>query len=285
MRGNRFWIYICLFALPALLVACRDEAPSAKREILASVGDTHLYKDEFDIIYAKQSHIEDSAAFAQSYIERWIVDMIFYEKAKGNVVSTDEIDRMVESYRKSLIENVYQERLITQQMLPDISDAEVIRFYEQEHSLFELTEPYIKGFYVCLPTKAKKLRSVRNWCIRQDEDDLEELEKLCSENEYDNQFFIEEWMPFADLAHKLPLTEQQLMDRLTRKNIIEFTEGKLTYFVCADSILRKNDTKPIEMVADEIKELLINSKKANFIKTVKRSLYDEAVKSGQAVLY
>lgn len=285
MRGNRFWIYICLFALPALLVACRDEAPSAKREILASVGDSYLYKDEFDIIYAKQSHIEDSAEFTRNYIERWVVDMLFYEKAKENVVSTDEIDRMVESYRKSLIENVYQDRLITQQLLPDISEAEIVRFYEQEHSLFELAEPYIKGFYVCLPTKAKKLRNVRNWCIRQGEDDLEELEKLCSENEYDNQFFIEEWMPFADLAHKLPLTEQQLMDRLTRKNIIEFTEGKLTYFVCADSILRKNDTKPIEMVADEIKELLVNSKKANFIKNVKRSLYDEAVKSGQAVLY
>ena len=96
---------------------------------------------------------------------------------------------------------------------------------------------------------------------------------------------MEEWMPFADLAHKTPLTEQQLMDRLLKKNVIEFTEGKSTYFVCADSILRRNDTKPIEMVAEEIKELLLNSKKAKFIKQVKRSLYEEGLKSGRVILY
>ena len=96
---------------------------------------------------------------------------------------------------------------------------------------------------------------------------------------------MEEWMPFADLAHKTPLTEQQLMERLLRKSVIEFTEERCTYFICADSILKRNDAKPIEMVSDEIKELLLNSKKAKFIKQVKRSLYEEALKSGRVILY
>ena len=49
--------------------------------------------------------------------------------------------------------------------------------------------------------------------------------------------------------------------------------------------MKRNDTKPIEMVSDEIKELLLNSKKAKFIKQVKRSLYEEALKSGRVILY
>ena len=96
---------------------------------------------------------------------------------------------------------------------------------------------------------------------------------------------MEEWLPFCDLVHKTPLTEQQLMDRLLKKSTIEFKEGDFTYFVSADSILRKGDTKPIEMVANEIRELLINSKKANFIKQVKRSLYEEALQNGQVVIH
>ena len=96
---------------------------------------------------------------------------------------------------------------------------------------------------------------------------------------------MEEWIPFGDLAHKLPLTDQQLMDRLSKKSTIEFKEGQFIYFVCADSILKRNDIKPIEMVSNEIKELLINSKKANFIKTVKRSLYEDALKEGRVILY
>ena len=284
MFGKGFWKYICLSALPALLFACREEVSYAERASLASVGDVHLYKDEADIMFAQQ-HRADSVAFMQSYIERWAIDMLFYEKAKENVVATDEIDKMVESYRKSLIENVYQDRLITQQLLPGITDAEVLDFYEQQQSLFELDEPYIKGFYVQIPSKAKRVRDVRNRCLRKGQEDLEELEKICTENGYEYQFFTEEWMPFADLVHKVPLTKQQLMDRLLNKNTIEFKEGKFTYFVCADSILQKSDTKPLEMVSDEIKELLMNSKKANFIKTVKRSLYEEALQNGKLIIH
>lgn len=290
MHGNRLLKYMCLLALPALLYACREEVSyvdraAVTRDALATIGDTHLYKDEVDIVYAQQGRGIDSASFVQDYVQRWAVDVLFHEKAKENVASTAEIDRMVEKYRESLIQNLYQDRLITQQLVPTITAEEVREFYEKEQSLFELTEPYVKGFYVKLPYKNSKIRDVRNRCLRRGQDDLEELEKLCSENGYECQFFMEEWLPFVDLAHRTPLTEQQLMDRLLRKDVIEFTEGKFTYFVCADSILKRNDIKPIEMVSDEIKELLINSKKARFIKQMKRSLYEEALKSGRVILY
>ena len=285
MPGKKYWKHICLLALPALLFACREEVSYVERTSIASVGNIHLYKDEVDIIYAQQGRGADSTAFMQNYIERWAIDVLFYEKAKENVALTDEIDKMVENYRTSLIQNLYQDRLITQQLIPSISDTQVQMFYEKERDLFELTEPYVKGFYVQLPAKASKVRDVRKWCLRKGQDDLEELEKLCSENDYDYRFFMEEWIPFGDLAHKLPLTDQQLMDRLSKKSTIEFKEGQYTYFVCADSILKRNDIKPIEMVSNEIKELLLNSQKANFIKKVKRSLYEDALKNGQVILY
>ncbi len=285
MLANRIFKYICLSALPAMLLACREEVSYVERAAVASIGDVHLYKDEADMAYAQQGRGMDSAAFMQNYVEQWAIDVLFHDKAKENVVSTDEIDRMVENYRRTLIQNLYQDRLITQQLLPGISAAEVQAFYEKEQALFELTEPYVKGFYVQLPSKASRTRDVRNWCLRKGQDDLEKLEKLCSENDYVYQFFMEEWIPFGDLAHKLPLTDQQLMDRLSKKSTIEFKEGQFVYFVCADSILKRNDIKPIEMVSNEIKELLINSKKANFIKTVKRSLYEDALKEGRVILY
>lgn len=285
MPGKISWKNICLLALPALLFACREEVSYVERPAVACVGDVCLYKDEADIIYAQQGSGVDSATFMQNYVERWAIDVLFYQKATENVVSTDEIDRMVESYRKSLIQNLYQDRLITQQLIPTISDAEVLEFYNRERALFGLDEPYVKGFYVKMPVRAPKTRDVRNWCIRKGPDDLEELEKLCSENEYEYMFFMEEWMPFDDLVHKMPLTEQQLMDRLLKNGTIEFKDGNSNYFVCADSILKRNDTKPIEMVSNEIKELLLNSKKANFIKQVKRYLYEDALSSGRVILY
>jgi len=285
MPDKRFWKFICIITLPALLFACREEVSYVERPTIASVGDTHLYKDEADMAYARLGHGVDSVAFMQNYVEQWAIDLLFLQKAKENVVSTQEIDRMVENYRINLIQNLYQDRLITQQLLPGITETEVQEFYEKEAALFELDEPYIKGFYVKMPLKSSKIRNVRNWCLRKGQDDLEELEKFCSENGYEYQFFIEEWMPFADLVRRTPLTGQQLMTRLQKNSTIEFNDDGNVYFVSADSILKENDTKPIEMVAGEIKELLLNSKKAKFIKTVKRSLYEDALNTGRVILY
>ena len=285
MPDKRFWKFICIITLPALLFACREEVSYVERPTIASVGDTHLYKDEADMAYARLGHGVDSVAFMQNYVEQWAIDLLFLQKAKENVVSTQEIDRMVENYRINLIQNLYQDRLITQQLLPGITETEVLEFYEKEAALFELDEPFIKGFYVKMPLKSSKIRNVRNWCLRKGQDDLEELEKFCSENGYEYQFFIEEWMPFADLVRRTPLTGQQLMTRLQKNSTIEFNDDGNVYFVSADSILKESDTKPIEMVAGEIKELLLNSKKAKFIKTVKRSLYEEALNTGRVILY
>ena len=173
MPGKKYWKHICLLALPALLFACREEVSYVERTSIASVGNIHLYKDEVDIIYAQQGRGADSTAFMQNYIERWAIDVLFYEKAKENVALTDEIDKMVENYRTSLIQNLYQDRLITQQLIPSISDTQVQMFYEKERDLFELTEPYVKGFYVQLPAKASTVRVVRKWCLRKGQDDLE----------------------------------------------------------------------------------------------------------------
>ena len=128
MPDKRFWKFICIITLPALLFACREEVSYVERPTIASVGDTHLYKDEADMAYARLGHGVDSVAFMQNYVEQWAIDLLFLQKAKENVVSTQEIDRMVENYRINLIQNLYQDRLITQQLLPGITETEVQEF-------------------------------------------------------------------------------------------------------------------------------------------------------------
>ena len=285
MSKYKFLKHICLFALPVLLFACRDEVAYVGDSALASIGDKHLYRDEVALAYARQGHLTDSAEFVRNYIERWAGETLFYEKAKENVPSTAEIDRMVENYRMGLLLKAYQDGLITQQLAPAITDKDVKAFYEKEKGLFELEESYIKGFYIKLPKDAPYVSSVRNRCIRKKPEDLDHLEKLCVEKGYAHQFFIDEWVLFNELVRRTPLTAQQLMTRLQKNKTIEFCDKGYTYFISAFSIMRKGGQKPLEMVSDEVRELLLNSRKAEFIKTVKRSMYEKALEEGRVVLH
>lgn len=276
-------VYRCLlfFLFALLVVACKKEDIHNGRVPLVSVDGAYLYKDEVELLYAAQGYGVDSATFFNDYIERWATEALYYNKAADNVASTAEIERMVESYRRSLILSVYQDGLITQHLVPDITQNEIRAFYEQNSSMFELEESLMKGLLLKLPLKSPKMNDVRKWCTRRAPEDLESLEKYSIANASYYECFLDDWTAVGNVVAHTPLTTYQLRERLSHKSIIEFSDNGYVYFVGADTILPKGGVKPLEMVTAEIMELLVNSKKANFIKEKKRALYLEAQEKGE----
>ena len=268
-----------------LFAGCQEVDPHMGRTPLASVDETFLYKDEIDLMYAAYGQNTDSTKFYDDYIEQWATEMLFYEKATENIPATNDIDKLIEGYRRSLVLSLYQEGLISQHLIHNISEKDVLEFYERNEGLFEIEEPLVRGILLKVPEKSPRMNKLRTWCINRRSDDLDELEKYSLANDvvYDN--FMEEWWTFPLLVKKTPLTEYQLGERLLRNRTIEFKEKGFVYFIGVDTIIRQGGRKPLELVENEIRELLVNSRKANFIKEKKRDLYYEAQAEGKVWLY
>ncbi len=285
MIENRFLRFFTVLTVMLFLVSCHNEAPQDNRVLLAEVGTSKLYKDEVDLMLAANDYGSDSAQFVDDYIEHWAMEELYQHLAARNVASTAEIDKMVEGYRKSLILNLYQESLVNQHLKSSVADADIKEFYELNKVLFDSDENMMKGILLVLPTKAPSLNKVRKWCIDMTPEAMESLEAYSAENAVQYDYFMDDWRSFEDLVKRLPLTEGQLLDRLSKKSTIEFKEDGQLYFVCADTIIRQGDTMPIELVSAEINELLVNSRKAEFIKTKKVELYNDAKLNGDVKFY
>ena len=255
------------------------------RTVVACIGETFLYKDEIDIMYAINGRGIDSVKFVDDYIERWAVERLFYNKAAENVASTVDIESMVEKYRTGLILSIYQDGLVNQQLVSDISMDDVEAFYKENEAMFELEEPMFRGLLLKVSDKSPNISRVRAWCMRHSSEDLDHIEKYSLANEALYNGFLEEWRTVSDIARQTPLSEYQLNERLKRKETIEFKHGGYTYFVSADSLIQQGDRKPLEMVVSEVKELLVNSRRAGFIKEKKRSLYNEALATGEIIIF
>lgn len=281
----RKYSLFCISVVCLLLLACKGEDIHKGRTAVACIGDTYLYKDEVELMYAISGRGTDSLRFANDYIERWAVEHLFYNKAAENVVSTMDIESMVEKYRRGLILSIYQDGLVSQQLVPDIGLDDVRKFYEANETMFELEEPMFKGLLLKVSDKSPNIGRVRSWCMRRTSEDLERIEKYSLANSAFYNSFIEEWRAVSDVASQTPLTEFQLNERLKKRETIEFKHSGYTYFVSADSLIQKGDRKPIEMVEAEITELLVNSRRAGFIKEMKKALYNEALKTGEVIMY
>ena len=267
------------------LVACQQADPHKGRLPLVGIDEVYLYKDEVDLMYAVNGNGEDSVSFVNAYIEKWIVETLFYNKALENVASDEEIERRIELYRRNLILNDYQEKLVVQQLEPSLSDEEILEFYNNNTEMFDAEESLIKGYFLKVPARSPRINELRKWCIGKTEEDFEKIEKYCLSKDAVFECYFEEWYPLAGVAVKTPLTESQLKERLLRKSTIEFNDDSHVYFVSSDTMILEGDCKPIEIVSAEIKELLLNSKMANFIKEKKNTLYNEALQNNSVKIY
>lgn len=274
-----------LFVCTMFFVSCEEEVVHHGKTPLVSVGKQFLYKEDIQRFYNANPPETDSVAYVDEYINRWIEEAVFYNVATRNVPSSKEIEKLVESYKRSLVLSIYQEGLVEQHLKPEITPEDVQAFYESNRAMFEVEEPVVKGLFIRVPVNDPKLNSLRKWCNVRTEENLEKLDKYSFTNNVVYDYFVDSWKPLSEIAARTPITETDLLQRLVRKSEIEFKDEKFVYMVSVDSIVNRGETKPQELVEAEIRELLVNTLKAEFIKEQKRILHDEAAQKGAIKFY
>ncbi len=284
MNVTKTLIIIALCPL-FVLSSCKEEILHKGKTPLVSVGKEFLYKEDVQRFYAANHPAGDSAQFVGEYIEHWIEEALFYSVAQRNIPSTGDVEKLVESYKRSLVLNLYQEGLVEQHLRPEVQPEKIEAFYNENASMFELEEPILKGLFLKVPVGAQKLNNLRKWYKSRDIEDLEKLDKYSLANDVVYDHFTDSWERLSAIASKTTITEGDLLYRLLHNSHIEFKDKEYIYFVSADSVINKGALKPIELVESEIRSLLINTMKANFIKGKKQDIYNEAQKVGAIKYY
>ena len=279
-KGALNTVFQVLLAM-LLLSACGDSVNHGGKTPYIGVGDEYLYKEDLEQAYMANHTQKDSVAFMQEYIEHWLEDALLYSRAKHNVSSSKEIARLIESYKKSLLLNIYQERLVDQQLDKEITAEEIASFYEANSAMFKMEEPMIKGLLLKVSKKAPKLDAVRRWCKSTEPAELEKLEKYTLTNAQLYEYFYDSWMPISALAAKIALSEEDLKQKVTKKDMIEFSDSASLYIMNISDYLPVGELKPLDLAESEIKELLVNSRKADFLQQVKKDIYNEAISGGK----
>lgn len=257
---------------------------SGKRP-LVGVDNEFLYKEDLAQMYMSVSPVADSITFVHEYIRGWLENALFYRMARRNVPDSREVERLVENYRKSLLLNIYQDKLITQQLVREIPEEDIREFYEDNGELFQLDEPMAQGLFLVLPNSAPKVSAVRKWLKDSDVEDVENIEKYSITNAITYDYFADSWRELDALAAKMPITADELFAKLNKDSYVELSDSSAIYFLSVSDMLSKGERMPMDMASDKIRGLLINSMKADFIKEVKRDLLRSALASGEVKFY
>jgi hypothetical protein len=244
-----------------------------------------LYEEELVNALPPGYSGQDSIDFAEKYIRNWVEDVMFYHNAIRNIPDTKDIDRLVENYRRSLIEHEYQRRLLDQKFSTQITDEEIEQFYNENSRLFEQNESLVKGLFLKIPAKAPELAKIRRLYVQTDDASFEEIEKYSIRNSARCEFFYENWRPLAEIEMLLPQSDIPLESMLEEKRSLEFKDEENIYLLNISELISKGGIEPLEYAHGKVRVLLTNNNEVEYMKKVREELYQSALEKNLIVYH
>jgi len=270
-----------LMILFGSLMGCTTRTPDQSRVPLLEVEGKFLYLDQLDEVIPSNINAADSIQLADSYIKKWVTDILLYENAKRNVTDKAEIDKLLEDYKKSLIIHQYQQNLIQQRLRSNPSEEEMYAFYQKFSGQLLLKENLIKGMLLILPAGAPKVTDVRKWVQKGDVKSLELIEKYSLQHGLSYDYFADRWIPLSEISKQMPAVQQEsLTYALGTNKFFETSDSLKQYMLKIDSVKRVGELEPFETGKDKIAYLIMNKLKTEFITNFEDELYNDAVQNG-----
>ena len=279
---------ILTLSLALLLISgCSDYKNGNNRTIVAKAGDSYLYADQLPRMAAINISPEDSLSIVRSYIDRWIKKELMLIKAELNLTDeyVTEMNQKLEETRANLMIYQYQQQMMVQRMDTTVSMQEIESYYENGLSSFNLSHPIIKVLFIKIPSEAPNINRVRSWYRSNTQEDLQNLESYCYQfaDKYDD--FGEAWVNISFLLRVLP-DEVGNVERFLRNNTYyETTDSLYNYFVNIRDFRLMGATAPIEYVAKDIRNIILNNRKIEFLQQLENGIYNEALKENLFKIY
>lgn len=241
--------------------------------IIVSIEDNYLYKEDIENLVPEGTNSVDSAQIVDSYIRRWATDILIQKNAERNISNQNEIDKMVEDYRRTLTIHYYKQEMVNEKVKKP-TDEEATEFYNANKELFLLEQPIIKGALIRIPNNIKSDKIERKF--KNLNANIEDIEKYALQYAKDYVLFTEHWQPINDVINpetsNLNITKSGYYQErdsinLTLLNIIEY--------------INAGEIAPIEMVIEEARASLHNQLKMEYLSNFGDDIYDYAIKHNQ----
>ncbi len=262
----------------ALLPGCTNRQV-AEDSIVARVGTTSLYQSEISSVIPHGISPEDSALMAGDYIKKWVKQELMLQKAEENLPPEQKnVTRELEDYKNSLLIYRYKNELVAQRMDTTVTEEEILDFYTNNSANFKLNNNIVKAIFIKTPNELANPEELRHLSSNTSPEGMVELRDYCLRYAKNFEILTDRWVDFGTIANNIPETIEQPERFLRQNDSYEMSDSTWYYFISIHDYKLKNELAPMEYVKDNIKNLILNRRKIEFLKQVENNVYNEGIR-------
>jgi hypothetical protein len=271
-----------------LCVSCRETPKGAKRIPVAEINKTILYFDEIPgQLIQKGMNKSDSSAVIQNYINKWAKRELILLKAEENLSDEMKADiaSELQETRTNLLIYQYQRQMMLEKMDTLISEAEMEKYYAANENSFLLSSNIVKALFIKLPLETPELDRIKKLARSDKQSDMQQLESYCFQFAEKFDDFSENWIPMSRLSVELKEDIQNEENFLKRNTFFETKDSSSVYLISIRDYRLRTTLAPFEYVKDDIKRIIWNTRRFEFIQALENGIYNEALKKNSFKIY
>ena len=277
--------YIFVILLSALLAQCNKDENNNEKAV-AQVGDKKLLQSDIAQIIPKNLEEQDSLLLANDYIRKWVKQELLIQKANENLsLDQKNLTKEIEEYRNSLIIYKYKNELMNQQMDTLVTQTQIQQYYNTNPDNFKLNNNIVKAYFIKIPNAVANPKLIKELVDDDSDEGKNALREYCIQYAKSFDFFNDNWVNFDIVKNNIPIDISDEKQYLARNNQIELKDSIYYYLVNIQDYKLLNELAPIQYVENNIKNLILNKRKIDFLKQVEENVYKEGVRQNKFKIY
>lgn len=229
----------------------------------------------------------DSVTFARMYIENWVLNRLKIKRAEEVLTSSsDDIERLVEGYRQSLLMRQLDQYYIDKSLDTEITDKQIAAYYRANSASFKLDHNVVQGVIVKVP-KAFRNTTTLTTAMRNSakEGEWQELDALAEKHSLKVVNMAAEWVSYSDFLSNLPTERSRSYNDLITKSTVQqmSSDDAIFYFIITDRAL-KGEIAPMASIENDIRRRLYSERRREIVEEYEAELKRQSVKDGRVLL-
>ncbi len=255
--------------------------------VVATVGEESLTEAMLIDMYSADI-VDDTTTLRSDAINRWVISELKKITAQSALesgsISSVDIDRMVESYRESLLIHSLEAQYLQENLDTTFTAAQIKEYYNANPSAFRLAGPLVRAIVVRLPEGLRQSKSLSDRFLEGDEEQLLEFIDICAKNDYKVVDLRGSWVEFSTVLGHIPFRRTAFDDFLKMNRTYEVTDEEYKYLLRIEGYLPTGSQSPIERETETIKKILKNRRRADAVKQLDDSLLRSATESQLVII-
>lgn len=264
-------------------VSCRDfHVILVGDSVLAEVDGKELLLSELSSVTPKEYRGEDSVAFVEVYIDKWIRRQVKLRAAERIfITSGGDIEAMVEDYRQLLLMRKLDERFVSSSIDTTYTDHDISQYYLNNADNFKLNRDIVKGEVLRIPLGNNQTKKLEALISSPQQVKREDLISICEKNGFEFTDLSSSWVEAAQILDLLPLVRSEESDKiLSKRGVNHMKDENYDYYYQILDHKGVDDTAPLEWVRSTIRTILLTERQQALIRDNEQQLYEGALVEG-----